>query len=338
MKSISLRAPSSFARAAQDARVLDLAEAAVLDRGGRRLVERLRRRRSPRRPGSSRRRRRSAACPGCPPRPENCCVYASSQPSTASTPFARSAAPVPLPAVLAEAGDGREQEREAGRGGGGVLDHEQVAVARLGEVLERPRRRDPALANQPPVDVEADLAVVDRRHVVVGVGELRIDVRELVRAVRVEQVAVERAREDAVVDPEDDVALRVAGGQQRAVQRLVRVAGLEDPQREPALLLERRLDRPSRSANESCVTSTTSVGASPPPPQPAAASAPRPRASQRRAAACDDGSRAPPDRGRARPDREEDAGRRRVTRASVAAKTFETPRLEPGSSVSPASG
>ena len=29
--------------------------------------------------------------PGLPAAPENCCVYASSQPSTARTPFARSA-------------------------------------------------------------------------------------------------------------------------------------------------------------------------------------------------------------------------------------------------------
>ena len=89
MKSSSVRA-RPVPRAAQHARVLDLAEAAVLDdaavgasaggfAGEDDLGGRARRVRDDDRPLA-----------GLPDAPENCCVYASSQPSTASTPLARS--------------------------------------------------------------------------------------------------------------------------------------------------------------------------------------------------------------------------------------------------------
>ena len=84
--------------------------------------------------------------------------------------------------------------------------------------------------------------MVDGRDVGVWRGEVRLERRELGRAVLVEQVGIERAGEDAVVDPEDDVALWVAGRQQRLVQRLVRVAALQDAEGESRLPLERLLD------------------------------------------------------------------------------------------------
>ena len=84
--------------------------------------------------------------------------------------------------------------------------------------------------------------MVDRRRAVLRVeDELRVDVRELRRLVRLEDVAVERAREEVVVDAEEHVALRVSGGQERPRDDLAGVARLEDPQREAALVLERLL-------------------------------------------------------------------------------------------------
>ena len=151
-------------------------------------------------------------------------------------------APVALPAVLAEACHRGEQEREPGTGGGRVLDDEQVPVARIGELLERRRRGDATLGERRAVVVEADLAVVDRRDAVVGRHVVVADRVELLRAVLVEQIAVERTREQVVVHAEEHVALRVAGGEQCAVERLARVSGLQDPQLQAALPLERRLD------------------------------------------------------------------------------------------------
>ena len=59
--------------------------------------------------------------------------------------------------------------------------------------------------------------------------------------VRLEDVAVERALEQVVVDAEEHVALWVACRQQRSRDDLAGVAGLEDLQREPTLRLERLL-------------------------------------------------------------------------------------------------
>ena len=75
-----------------------------------------------------------------------------------------------------------------------------------------------------------------------GVEDERgVDLRERGRLVRLEDVAVERALEQVVVDAEQDVALWVAGGEQRSRDDLAGVAGLEDLQLEPALCLERLL-------------------------------------------------------------------------------------------------
>ena len=90
------------------------------------------------------------------------------------------------------------------------------------------------------VVVDAHFAVVDRRHSLLRIARvLRVDVRERRRLVRVEEVSREGAREEVVVDAEEDVALRVAGGQQRRRQRLTRVARLQDAELQAGLVLER---------------------------------------------------------------------------------------------------
>jgi hypothetical protein len=124
---------------------------------------------------------------------------------------------------------GREEEGETGRGRGRILDHEEVLVAELGEVLERLRRPDVVLAEPHLVVVEADLAVVDRCHPVLAVeDEVPRHVRQLGRGVRLEQVMLERARQKIVVDAEEDVALRVPCREERPVQCLAGVAGLQN--------------------------------------------------------------------------------------------------------------
>ena len=82
--------------------------------------------------------------------------------------------------------------------------------------------------------------MVDRRHAVLGVEhERRVDGAERRRRVRLEDVAGERPGEQVVVDAEEDVALGIAGRQQRARDDLARVARLQDPELQAALLLER---------------------------------------------------------------------------------------------------
>ena len=89
------------------------------------------------------------------------------------------------------------------------------------------------------VVVQAHLAVIDGRDAVLRVEHvLLVDRLERRGLVRVEEVALERAGEEVVVDPEEDVALRIARGQKRLRQGFARVARLEDRQLEPALLLE----------------------------------------------------------------------------------------------------
>ena len=94
--------------------------------------------------------------------------------------------PVPLPARPARPPRRTWQPWRAGTPGrargGGVLDHEQVPVAVEHEIRQRLRRRDAALGEPAAVDVQAHLAVVDRRHPGVGCGEGRHPV-ELRRAV-----------------------------------------------------------------------------------------------------------------------------------------------------------
>ncbi len=61
------------------------------------------------------------------------------------------------------------------------------------------------------VVVQADVAAVDRGRSVLGVEkQLGFDALELRRLVRLEHVALERPREQVVVDAEEHVALRIA--------------------------------------------------------------------------------------------------------------------------------
>ena len=83
--------------------------------------------------------------------------------------------------------------------------------------------------------------MVDRGRPKLGVERrvLRVDALERRRLVLLEQVALERAREQVVVHPEEHVALGVPRGEERPGQHLARVPGLQDAQ--PGLLL---LERP----------------------------------------------------------------------------------------------
>ena len=117
--------------AAQDARVLDLAVAPVLDRGRRRDVERLRGedhlRGGARRVGDDD--RPLAGAPGGAGELLRVRLLPAVDSEHAVRP---ERPPVRLPAVLAEPVDGREQEGEPGGGGRRVLDHQEVAVPGLG--------------------------------------------------------------------------------------------------------------------------------------------------------------------------------------------------------------
>ena len=191
------------------------------------------------------------------------------------------------------------------------------------------------------VDVEAHLAVVDRRHAVLRVeDEPRVDVcRAPVTRTR-SKTSPSSARERSVLStPKSTSPCGLPAVSSAVVDGLAGVAAPGGSAASGPLSCSNACFTSFEIANESCVTSTTSVGVSPPPPQPAATSSSR--ASEER----DDGLvtdchldssiRHAALLAVARADREQDAVARRVMRASSAAKTFETPRLEPGSSVSP---
>ena len=168
--------------------------------------------------------------------------------------------------------------------------------------------------------------MVDRRDSVLAV-EL-VDVGNGVeprRRVRLEEVLLERPREQIVVEPEEDVAFRIPLRQQGAVERDAGVARLEDAQAQARFFLERGAD--GLRDDEGVVGDEHDLR----------------RLGRVVATAATD------QRKRRQKEREPlhagvpglTASRTPLssaTRASDAAKTFETPRLEPGSSVSPASG
>ncbi len=102
--------------------------------------------------------------PSPPPAPENSPKYACSHPSTTRTSFARSRRQYVLPAGLAEAGDRREQEGEARGRRRGVLDDREASVRRSARSSMSRAARAPRVGEPAEVDVEADVAAIDRRH------------------------------------------------------------------------------------------------------------------------------------------------------------------------------
>ncbi len=154
--------------------------------------------------------------------------------------------------------------------------------------------------------------------------ERRIDVRELRRLVRLEDVTLEGTREQVVVDAEEHVALRVPRGQQSAGDDLAGVARLEDAQREAALVLECLLhlvrDRERVVRDEHHLGGRLVA---------------TPAAGERER---DAGEGAEPDQPTSPGTIASSTPRSTETRAVPVAKTFETPRLDPAASVSPRSG
>ena len=190
--------------------------------------------------------------------------------------------------------------------------------------------------------------MVDRRHAVLGVElERRIDGAERRRRVRLEDVARERPLDEVVVDAEEDVALGIAGRQQRPGDDLACVPALQDPEPEATLLLERPFhggrDRERVVCHQNDVLRLAAS---------AAACERENRRCRRKAdhALATDCYKGGFWLGEARnelvTDRHVTASgriarstpRATSTRAVSVAKTFETPRVDPGSSVSSRSG
>ena len=148
--------------------------------------------------------------------------------------------PVVLPPVRSELGHGREEEGQTRRRRRRILDHEQALVLRLGEVVERLRDRQLTRGEVLAVEVQADVAAVDRRDPVVRIElVLRVDGGESRRLVGLEEVRVVGPTQQVVVDPEEHVALRVVAGEDRLVHDLDGVAALHQIDGDACLLLER---------------------------------------------------------------------------------------------------
>src|SRR5262249_18353732 len=131
-----------------------------------------------------------------------------------------------------------------------------------------------------------------------------------------------------VVDTEEDVAFGVAGGEERTRHDLARVACLENAQLQSTLVLERLLH--SRRDGEEIVRDQDDLV------RLAAPAAPRRGERRDHEERAESGAKRlhliPPGRIASR------APRSTETRALVSVKTLDTPRVEPGSSVSPRSG
>ena len=178
------------------------------------------------------------------------------------------------------------------------------------------------------IDVEAHVGVVDRRGSVTRIEQVSlVDSREPRRLVGLEQVVGERAREEVAVDAVQHVAFRIAGREQRPRQHRAGVAGLEDAESQAALLLEPSLDvvgHDERVVRDQHDLARRLVA----PPHRRG----RPERDRRAPRARESHREPPPGR---------TASRRpssSVMRAFSAVNSFDTPRLDPGSSVSPASG
>ncbi len=142
-------------------------------------------------------------------------------------------------AVLPEPVDRGQQERQSRRGRGGVLDDELVAVRLVGEVLQRLRRLSARVGVELQVDVEADLAGVDRSDAPIE-AQLVGDLLQSGGFVGHEQVAVEGAGEQRAVHAEQDVGLGVIAREQRTVDHLAGIGPAQDLDVQPRLGLERR--------------------------------------------------------------------------------------------------
>ncbi len=150
------------------------------------------------------------------------------------------------------------------------------------------------------------------------------------RLVWLEQIALESARQEGVVEPEEDVALRIPRGEERLGHELARVARLEDLELEAA----RRLELPPDVVrdHERVVRDEDDFG------RRVAAAAAAGHAHEEHGPksglatdCCKRSHVSPPGRTARR------TPRFTVMVADSPTKTFETPRLEPGWSVSPSS-
>jgi hypothetical protein len=116
------------------------------------------------------------------------------------------------------------------------------------------------------VVVDAHLAVIDRRHPMLGIELVRlVDLTQALRRVRHEQVVVQTGREQVVVDPEEHVALGVPGGEDRAVHELPRISRLHDVDLDPRGPLERA--QPALRHVERIVGHQRRVSSCTPPPR-----------------------------------------------------------------------
>ena len=99
----------------------------------------------------------------------------------------------------------------------------------------------PALLERGEVDVQADVAEVDRRREVIGEEQVRRHRRRLGRAVRLEDAGLERARQERVVHAVEHVGERLVAGdprQDRLVDRRAGVAAVDDLELRAVLGLE----------------------------------------------------------------------------------------------------
>ena len=116
-----------------------------------------------------------------------------------------------------------------------------LAYAEPEDVVDRPGRQELVLREPGAVVDEADVAVVDGHEPVARVEVVApVDVSKTGRRVRLEELAGERPCQQIVVDAEEHVALGLPGSQQGPVERLARVAGLQDAQLEPRLRSRKR--------------------------------------------------------------------------------------------------
>jgi hypothetical protein len=211
-------------RAAQHAGELDLTEARGVDRRGGRSVDR--RIGEDDLGGRARavaddQRLRSVAGAG------EALVVRRCPPVVDLDPVRPQARPVVAPAVVAELGDRRHQERQPGRRRRRVLHDEEVGVGRIGQRGDVGGWFEAVLVEPGDVVVDAHVAEVDgcRRTVGHEGAQLVRDGVEAFGLVGLEHLLVDDPRQERVVDAEHHVALGLARGEHGLGHHRSRVAG-----------------------------------------------------------------------------------------------------------------
>ncbi len=147
--------------------------------------------------------------------------------------------PILKVAGVAVAGDGGEQEGQAGRGGGGIFDDEQALVFGFEQVIERCRGRQVFPGEPGFIVIDAHVAKIDGQGAVLGIEfESGGDFSKKRGIVRLENACFEGAGEEGVIDAKKYIGQGGFFGKNGFVEGRTGIAGFKEGQFDVVFLLE----------------------------------------------------------------------------------------------------